>query len=235
MLAGKYQPDGYALFDNISVTQVTGNDVERYYYYENGLLARKENVFYAEYYEYDEERNLTRVANNRGELTDYVYTASDEIDYTVDYDYTWEGAKVYPYNQENPNLLIEKTAKTKTDYTYNSYGLLTAVETYPINVSLEQVPGSLTIYNYYSYNTTSDSRIFGTLYWEQDSLGTDIYYYYDETDGKLLATVNSDEDTGVCYSYDAMGKLTGVMPATYVGISRPWSKLYSWSLGYLLV
>ena len=45
-----YQPNGYALFDNIAVVNSTGDDIERYYYYsegvENGLLARRENIFY---------------------------------------------------------------------------------------------------------------------------------------------------------------------------------------------
>ena len=72
-----YQPNGYALFDNIAVVNSTGDAIERYYYYsegvENGLLARKENIFYKEYYEYDEYRNPSRVANNKGELTDYQY------------------------------------------------------------------------------------------------------------------------------------------------------------------
>ena len=67
----------------------------------------------------------------------------------------------------------------------------------------------------YTYNVTSQSRIFGALIQEIDGLDVDIYYFYDSTDGKLLATVNSDEDNGICYSYDGMGRLVGVMPATY--------------------
>ena len=64
----------------------------------------------------------------------------------------------------------------------------------------------------YTYNVTSQSRIFGALTQESDSLDVNIYYFYDSTDGKLLATVNSDEKNGICYRYDGMGRLVGVLP-----------------------
>ena len=215
-----YQPEGYALFDNISVVNSNGTDVEKYYYYsegtENGLLARKENIFYSEYYEYDDNRNLSRVANNRGEITDYFYTSTNKIDYTIDYDFVWISDGHYPYAYEDPDAEITKTPKTKTDYTYDTYGLTTTIETYQLDANLNKLSGSKKLYNQYLYNTTSGSKIFGSLRWEQDGLDVDVKYYYDESNGRLLATVNSDENTGICYTYDEMDNLVGVRPASYV-------------------
>ncbi len=47
--------------------------------------------------------------------------------------------------------------------------------------------------------------------------GIDIktQYFYDETDGKLLASVNPTAQNGICYRYDEMGNLVTVLPAYY--------------------
>ena len=214
-----YQPNGYALFDNLSFTKVTGDAVERYRYYENGLLAVKENLFYTEYYEYDANRNLSRVANNRGELTDYTYTAKNQISTAIDYDFMWGQSKDYPNTFDNPDSQITKTPKNKTVYSYDSYGLVLCVESYPVDANLSQLSGSKSIYNRYVYSSSPGSKTFGAMVWEWDGLDVDIHYYYDSADGKLLATVNSDENTGVSYTYDGMDRLIGVTPASYVGTS----------------
>ena len=212
---------GSVCFDNISVTTAYNNDVERFSYYENGLLAKKESFFYTEYYEYDGNRNLSRVANNRGEITDYVYTGKNQVDYILEYTFTYNGWTDYPFHLEDPDAVIAKTAKYKTDYTYNTCGLLTSTQSYPIDNNLSRISGSERLYHAYIYDTAAGSKIFGALTWEWDELDVDIKYYYDSKDGKLLATVNSDEDTGVCYTYDGMGNLTGVMPATYTSTYVP--------------
>ena len=215
---------GTAYFDNISVTNVLDESVESYDYYKEGILAglvkKKSNKFYTEYYEYYDNRNLRRVANNLGEITDYYYTSNNLVNCYIEYDFENEdGRGIYPEDLADPDSAIEKTPKLKTDYVYNAYGLVTQTESYPINDSLSKISGSKRLYHRYVYNTTSGSKIFGALTWEWDELDVDIRYYYDSKDGKLLATVNSDEDTGVCYTYDEMGNLTGVMPATFVGSS----------------
>ncbi|MBE6644827.1 MAG: RHS repeat protein, partial [Ruminococcaceae bacterium] len=211
-----YQPNGYALFDGISVTGVTGESVERYSYYENGLLAKKVNRYYEEYYYYYDNRNLKRVANNRGELTDYTYTASNQPSTVVECDFTWNGYIEYPDHLENHETAITLTPKIKTAYTYNTYGLTTRVETYPLDNSSSQLSGSKKLYSAYSYRVGGGEKIFGALSWEIDSLGTEIQYYYDSSNGQLLASVNISENTGICYTYDDMGNLIGVMPASYV-------------------
>ena len=228
---------GTAYFDNISVTNVIDESVESYEYYTEGAIAglvkKKSNKFYTEHYEYYDNRNLRRVANNRGEITDYYYTSNNDVDYYIEYDFENEdGRGIYPEKSDDPDSAIDKTPKLKTDYTYNSYGLVTQTESYPIDNNLSKISGSKRLYHRYVYNTASGSKIFGSLSWEWDELDVDIRYCYDSKDGKLLATVNSDEDTGVCYTYDEMGNLTGVMPATYTGTYVPTTDAESVSYTY---
>ena len=174
-----------------------------------------EITLYKEYYEYDEYRNPSRVANNKGELTDYQYLSNGLLDYSIDYDFKWGTTYTYPYDAPDPDALITKTPKTKTDYTYNKYGLCTKYESFQVDINGQKIEGATRKYHDYSYNISPNSKIFGSLQRENDELYIDIYYYYDQTDGKLLATVNLDSNTGICYTYDEMDNLTGVMPATF--------------------
>ncbi|MBQ8380701.1 MAG: RHS repeat-associated core domain-containing protein, partial [Clostridia bacterium] len=208
-----------AYFDNISLVNVTDDSVVRYSYYKEGaakgMTSQKNSAFYKEYYEYDSQRNLKRVANNQGEITDYYYTSANQIDYTVDYDFIYNAGVNYPFGQTNPDSLITKTPKTKTDYTYTSAGLTQSVESYKIDSSLNYVSGTDKFSQYYSYEVTAGSPIFGVLVREYDSLKKDIRYFYDDYDGKLLATVNIGESTGYAYTYDNKDRLINVTPASF--------------------
>ncbi len=62
---------------------------------------------------------------------------------------------------------------------------------------------------------TAGSRIFGALLEENNGVDRAIKYFYDTNNGNLLATVNVYDGTGTVYTYDGMGRLTGVTPATY--------------------
>ena len=83
------QPSGYALFDNISVVESTNDSVVEYEYYDSsagvkeGLLRAKTAGYYTESYEYDSNRQLTRTANNRGEINDYLHNGSTVNEVTV--------------------------------------------------------------------------------------------------------------------------------------------------------
>jgi len=179
------------------------------------LPQRKESLFYTECYEYDSSRNLTRVANNFGELTDYTYQ-NNLVKSAVEYDFeTYIGDTYYPYEYSNPDEEIEKTPKLKTDYTYNTYGLCTLVKTYEVDENLAALATGKTTQTSYTYKIGSASRIFGALAYEMDSLGVYTYYYYDAYNGRLLATIRKGSGKGVCYTYDTTGKLTGVYPASY--------------------
>ena len=226
------QYNGYALFDNISVLNNSYGDTERYYYYSNGLLKRTESAFYTESYYYDTNRNLTRVANNYGKITDYTYTSNHLVDYTIDYDFVDAYNDIdYPYEESDPDSLIVKTEQHKTDYTYNSYGLCTLVEVTPY---VENASGSLVLSENsmktsYTYNTQAGSYIFGVMTSATDANGTVTRYFYDESRGHLLAAITEKEredelqmsdGEGLAYEYDYRGNLISVTPA-YWNASNP--------------
>lgn len=207
------QYQGTALFDNISLTVCNSKNKTKYSYYTTGtakgLLKAAENVFSAEYYEYNANRNVKRVANNDGTLTDYTYNSKNLVSKITDYDFLCGSSTLYPINSGNPDSAITKTATFVTEYTYDGYGLCTSVTSYIPNQS-ERLVSS------YEYYTETAVRIFGALKKETNSLGTEICYYYDNSDGKLLASINKTEGTGLCYTYDNLDNLISVMPASYV-------------------
>ncbi len=231
-----YQPIGYALFDEIAFTESTDESVVKYEYYGkeiagdqrpansalDGLLRLKKSGYYTEIYEYDNDRRLTRVANNRGEIHDYSYAAnSDNIANEIYYKFRQgnNGPRIYPYLTSNPDELITKVPQTKTSYTYNAYGQAQTVKTYEAeynssgNVTLKS--GTKNIYSHKQYNVTSGSKYFGALLQEIDGLGRSTQYYYDANSGRLLACISINEKSGTCYSYDALGNIRSVLPAKY--------------------
>lgn len=223
-----YQPSGYALFDNIAMIESTDDSVVKYGYYTeedgnlNGLLRVKYSGYHMEAYEYNDDRQITRVANNRGEIHDYTY-ATNGVDISSELYYTFT-PKYYPYLADNPDASIEKTPKTKTTYSYNNYGQLLSTNTYEVEYnssgSIVTKSGTEYIYSSSTYITTAGSKIFGALQSETDSLGRTTRYYYDTTTGWLMATVGVSEGTGTCYTYDALGNLKTVLPCTYVSTSQ---------------
>ena len=213
------QPNGDAYFDNISIVDVRPSDARKYYYYEDGLLAKRTTFFDAEYYEYDhDKRIITRVANDDGEIIDYTYDSSDRIveETYINFTTLWGRSTRYPFGANNIEESLEKTVKHKTMYQYNRCGQVIHVIIYPTDEAGNRISGSKALLNSYNYDITDGSRTFGALISEVDSEENRIYYYYDESDGKLVATVNQGAGTGVCYTYDDSDRLVGVSPATYV-------------------
>lgn len=217
------QPTGVAYFDNISVVGMKSTDTSRYEYYtegENmGLPRAKKSFFYEEYYEYDSERRPSRVANNSGELTEYVYRAnSNLIDYVVRYSFhsTTNVLNVsYPYLADDPDSMIVKTPLFKTVYTYNSYGQQTSVESYEVGADLTKKTGAKSIREEYTYMTDFGSNMAGVLLSYTDPDGNCLHYYYDDWNGNLVATINKAEGRGVIYEYSASGELEEVLEAEY--------------------
>ena len=227
-----YSFDGYAMFDNISVVLSDDGEYESYGYYTSsaldGLMKTKQNGRYIEYYEYNGNRKLTRVANNNGEICDYIYdTNGINVISEIYYHFTYNGTTNYPIYNSNRDTLITKTPLTRTDYTYNSYGLILSSDTYEATYSGTNVvaaSGAKHIVSSYTYNIGSTSKIFGSLAAESDNRGIVTWYYYNSDDGRLRAVinqtgVNQNEGTGICYTYDAVGNISSVMPATYTSSS----------------
>ena len=215
-----------AYFDKISLVNISGEDNAKYNYNEEGLLESVTTLSYQEYYEYDDNRNLTRIANSRGEIFDYVYDGNvltQEVKY--DYDDTDDSSFInYPHKADDPDSLIEKTPKTKTTYNINAYGLTESVITVQAEydesgTSVVQKQGTPAVSSYYVYDTESGSAFFGALLKEHNGVDVSTLYVYDEQNGRLLATINEYENTGICYTYDAIGNLVSAMPATVDGDS----------------
>ncbi len=69
---------------------------------------------------------------------------------------------------------------------------------------------------------------------ETDPLGHTTKYFYDSTNGELLAQINVDEGNGYVYEYNEWGVLESVMPATgsatsYSGITNAESVSYNYN------
>jgi len=141
------------------------------------------------------------------------------VDHEIVHTFTYDNSTIYPYLDANPDSLIDKTPVTKTQYEYNMYGQMTSSSTFEVvysgsNIVAKNGTNYVTTAN--AYETTAGSHIFGALLREDDNRSIYTRYYYDQTNGRLLAVINQDEGTGTCYTYDAIGNVTSVLPAKYV-------------------
>ena len=204
-----YQPNGYALFDEISVVECTSSTIDEYTYYPNGLLASVKNFYYAEVYEYDSYKRVTFTYNTRGEYTEKVYNGENLF---------WE---IYGHYTTLTSGYRSRTPESITEYSHNIFGQCyytrSGIATYDSSDSLilseysDPVIASVT-----SYETTAGSKIFGATLTTSDNMGRNYRYYYDQNSGQLLAEINVTDGVGTAYTYDDFGNLIGVKPATYV-------------------
>ena len=218
-------------FDKISFVESSDVDTTRYTYDANGNLAIKTVGTYVEYYEYDTNGNVTRIANNRGEMHEYHYNAYNALANERYYSFHRIGSfpgnllYIYPYDMElieNPgkaatqgfqdgiNAQLLKTTINRTYYYYNSYGLLTSTDT----SKGEGTTVGGTINSAYTYEVSSGSKIFGALLTTTDSRGYVTKYFYDSTNGNLLAEIDVSTGSGYVYTYDEIGRLEKVTPAS---------------------
>ena len=209
------QPNsGYALFDNISLVSADSTDLIEYTYYTEGeaagLLKQKESYFYTEYYEY-EGRDLTRFADDSGNLTDYAYSDGVLVE-IKDGSFRYNGGTMYPINGVSQGLTFTVTYDFCTEYVYDEFGLLTATISYALDEHGGVSVDSLFLETHYFYDTASGSRLFGLKLCEESDTASSVRYFYDQKDGKLLATVNEEQLNGVCYGYDVQGRLISVKP-----------------------
>lgn len=208
---------GTGYFDNIYLAQSVDDSVVTNEYYSNGLLRAKKSGYYEEYYEYNDEKQLTRKANNNGELYDYTYNSAGDISTETFYNFTYNNETNYPYLNDNPDSLITKTPKRKTVYTYNQFGQQLSSDMFEVeyvNEVVTEVADTKHIVTRNLYITTDGSRIFGALQLSKDNLGRGTQYLYDENRGYMLAAIKPD-GTGMCYEYDAIGNIISVQPANY--------------------
>ena len=124
-----------------------------------------------------------------------------------------------------------------TEYSYNSFGLCTestsaiaADETFyyvrlsnddtnytvnPFSVEgISTISSNAEITVSYTYILTSGSKIFGALLTESSEDAGTIRYFYDER-GLQTAVVNVELGNGISYTYDELGRVVEVLPASY--------------------
>lgn len=200
---------GEAYFDNISfkVANEMNPEVTQYYYNEDGKLQSEKIGNQVTYYGYDDNGNIIDVITNY-QRTHYTYNENNQVieenyykhDSKITYRYSWS-------YQELVNSLSNLKLQSKVSYVYNAYGQITEQTVYDATESQ-----SLTTMN--TYDTKSGSKIFGALTKTETSLGEITQYFFDSNSGKLLANIQTD-GTGTYYTYDALGNLTFVQPATY--------------------
>ena len=207
----------YAEFKDVAFTDFSDINSYRYIYdVDTGNLVMKSSSGYKEYYEYNDKNSITRIANNKGSLYDYEYandgtTLTREIYYNFHRQGSFPGNLLYdyPYGEDNIESKIDKTRINQTVYVYTDHGLLSRTQSY---CEASVTAGIITLS--YTYDETEGSKIFGALLTETDALGHITKYFYDSTNGELLAQINVDEGDGYVYDYTDWGVLEGVMPAT---------------------
>ena len=192
---------GVGYFDNISLVMDT-SDTGVYDYNSKGYLSSYVSGYVTTWYGYDDNDNLIRTISTNRVIMDYEYDSNNRIKKEYYKKYTGSGYC-------SPNTVAESdiTTISYNSYGYNSYGQLYYTWVYDGSDTSQQ---SVT---FTEYNTTTGSHIFGTVKNEMDPLGNITRYFYDETNGRLMA-VTYPEENGVCYEYDAIGNLTQVLPAT---------------------
>ena len=204
---------GTALFDNISVTWNPDNDVTRYEYYDDGNVKLAVNGSNAAYYTYNNSGDVTSMITNTGKTT-YTYDSNHRL--TKEKLYEFDGTFDYELDESAMlTALGNLTLKTTTTNAYNTYGLCTQTTV----TSSEETSRIVTKT---SYNLEVGSKIFGSTKTTTDALNKVTSYFYDEDNGRLLATTAPD-GKGVCYEYDAIGNLLTVHPATYS--SNTWQEV----------
>ncbi len=203
---------GTAYFDNISLTCEKDADTVRYEYYDDGKLkAEVVGINDITFYTYS-ENDVTNVITNKTKTT-YQYDSNHNVETATVYKHS-----VIPqYKNENWNVeeayKNKQILKSKSTYTYNNYGLLTMEITYDST-------NTQYTYKMYSYDTTASSKLFGALKSTTESLVGTTEYYYDSATGQLISVIESD-NTGYYYTYDNIGNLIMVQPATVDTTAEP--------------
>ena len=202
---------GDGCFDNISLIQ---DDPRGSFcsYNTDGYLERYERGKNTTWYAYDDNNNVVLILDTDKTITRYTYDDHNRV--TKKFDEVYVGNLVL--EDDLPISLDEQPITRHVSYislyTYNTYGQQTGV---CIGTQSPDDSGSAGKYTeaYFTYNVTLGSHIFGTLATETDVLGNVTRYFYDTNNGRLKASIAPD-GTGVCYTYDGVGNLIEVLPAT---------------------
>ncbi|MBO5111334.1 MAG: RHS repeat-associated core domain-containing protein [Clostridia bacterium] len=229
-----YQP-GEALFDGISLVEETGNNTAMYKYNDDGLLEFMFTPSYSKYCEYDDStpKNLKTVYDTNGQGVEYTYnnnTLTAEVSFKYDTDeydlLNW----YFTEYAEGDQWEITTEAISKTFYNINAYGLNTGTQTYRAMGTKDNVTimyAEKRLYSTTTYELTKGSKLFGKILTNQDTSGYTTTYQYDGR-GQLIHEINND-NSGLCYFYDTLGRMTAVYPLVYMegSITPYYANTYS--------
>ncbi len=197
---------GTAYFDNICITKNQDNYTYSYEYYEDtGKIKYATDGVHKEFYHYNADGELTNYFTNT-RMVEYVY---ENHKIKTETTYVFSG----DLSSKNFKTIYDNSVFIKmysTTYNYDDYGLITKVETVENSANDNKITTENTYY------TNSKSKIFGALKTSTDELGKTSTYFYNETNGNLIAVILPNKE-GYSYSYDNLGRLISVLPVTYNG------------------
>ncbi|MBO5312838.1 MAG: RHS repeat protein, partial [Clostridia bacterium] len=203
-----------AYFDNITLTCDKNGDTTRYIYNEDSgkLEAELNGLSGGTYYKYNTNGDVSDVVSKRSRVS-YTYDENHNLIQTKNYYHTF-----HPIGELNIDDLIaycdeHQVLKSTSTYTYDSYGLTATELTY-------DATNTQYINTRYSYDTSASSKMFGALKLVINSLGNTTEYFYDSDTCQLISVIESD-DTGYYYTYDSIGNLIMVQPATVGTTAEP--------------
>ena len=185
---------GTAYFDNISLVPLSDSSAAQYTYTTEGFVSTCITPESETYYSYL-WGNLVREATDNGDVIKYTYGDYDEL--------ISKGTGYYVIGNANST---EDILHTFTDYTYNTYGLVTRTHTYAENDPDHVVRTTAT------YDTSSGSINFGKALTQTDENGNTTRFVYNSNTGQLNYQINPDGASGLYYAYDSIGRLQKVTP-----------------------
>ena len=177
----------------------------QYAYDERGNLIAEKSLYNTVAYTYDNYDRIVLMKNSKGEACQYTYYSNG-----LPYKETYLNAR------SNDNGEITYDTIYTTTYTYNSYGQLIYTKTESADNQIISSSSVFDVSNNYD-ELENREEFFGALLESTDTSSITTKYFYRDSDGRLAATLT--EGDGVAYSYDAMGRLTGVVPAIASGDS----------------
>ena len=210
---------GIGYFDGISVN-VNSESASVYEYGSpKGYLSKAANGSKVVAYDYetsDGNKVIKTVNTGKRTITEYTYDGSKRLSSEIVSKYTG----IFNPNTgtfSNNNTI---TQLSETVYTYNTYGLVTQIVSEDLLTAGN--PKTKVSYTYITPTLSTDTswHIFGALETETDALGNETTYFYGTgSDTGRLKAVIYPNGKGTCYTYDRMGNITEVLPATVSGSS----------------
>ena len=234
--------DTYWYFDQISLVEEKGNNAAVYKYTEDGLVELVQTPSVTTYKQYDDQHNLIYTLDSQGNGCYYEYSNNVLLSQTTfKYDHEqWSLLQWYldtDRTKITPSLLkntIGCTVISKTEYNINTYGLNTSTVSYAAEGNVESATRngrSPRLITQKVYNLTAGSYLFGRTTSVTDADGKTTNFVYDSR-GLLLYEYDG-MNHGLYYTYDALGRQTGILPLMYsASVNSYYSQYGAESVSY---